>query len=384
MEVAGFHVEGAARESIASSGLRKEQETGPQTSRHGGNLIALARASGRAPQTLLDFSANINPLGMPAAARRALIAAIDDLGHYPDPSCNGLREAIARHLGIAPERIVAGNGAEQLIWWLPRLLAARRVLVTAPCYLDYRRAAEVWQRPLLSIPLWREEQFAPDLERLGAELRAGDLVWIGQPNNPTGRLVEPVALRAAVIAHPEVDWAIDEAFIDFVDDAESVAGWDLPNLILVRSMTKFYALAGLRLGYAVLAPSRAAALMQLLPEWSVNSLAAAAGTALLNDPDLPAFAERTRVLIRRERGRMINALRGLGLEVIEGQANYLLLQLPSRAPTAAELGARLLRAEGIAVRVCDNYEGLGERDLRIAVRGEDENRRLLEALARQF
>ncbi|MEA1049076.1 threonine-phosphate decarboxylase CobD [Lamprobacter modestohalophilus] len=348
--------------------------------RHGGDLQALARRSGRPAGSLLDFSANINPLGMPFVAKAAMIAAIDDLAHYPDPACTALRAAIGQHLGVAEERIVVGNGAEQLIWWLPRLLDASRVLVAAPAYLDYRRAAAVWQRPLVSIPLSFDEGFALDLGRLSAQLRSGDLVWIGQPNNPTGRLVNPEALRLAATAHPQVNWAIDEAFIDFVSAAESAVRWGLPNLIVVRSMTKFYALAGLRLGYAVLTSARAADYIRLLPEWSVNSLAAAAGAAILNDPALPDYALRTRALISTERRRLTDALRGLGLEVIDGVANYLLLRLPLQAPTAADLADRLLRSEGIAVRVCDNYEALDARYLRIAVRAEVDNQRLLTAM----
>ena len=141
--------------------------------RHGGDLRALAHRSGRAAESLLDFSANINPLGIPAAARAALVAAIDDLGHYPDPACTTLRAAIADHLGVAIERIVPGNGAEQLIWWLPRLLEAKRVLVTAPAYVDYQRAAEVWQRPLCSIQLQPDNGFVLDLDHLDTQLQPG-------------------------------------------------------------------------------------------------------------------------------------------------------------------------------------------------------------------
>ena len=349
---------------------------------HGGNLADLARRSGWALGSLLDFSANINPLGMPAAARAALIEAIDGLGHYPDPECTELRAAVGEHLGIAAARIVPGNGAEQLIWWLPRLLEARRVLVTAPAYVDYQRAAAVWQRPVRSIQLRPEDGFALDLDRLSAQLQAGDLVWIGQPNNPTGALVDPAALKQRVSAHPQVDWAIDEAFIDFVEGAESAARWELPNLIVIRSMTKFYALAGLRLGYAVLAPERAVAFARLLPEWSVNALAAAAGSALLSDPDLAAFAKRTREHIGCERRRLSEALHGLGLRVFDSAANYLLLRLPDAGPRAADLASGLLHAEGIAMRVCSNYGGLDGHYLRIAVRTEPENRRLLEAMTR--
>ncbi|MEA3641770.1 MAG: threonine-phosphate decarboxylase CobD [Lamprobacter sp.] len=349
---------------------------------HGGQLAALARRSGRSAESLLDFSANINPLGMPAAARAALVKAIDDLGHYPDPDCTALRTAIGDHLGVSAECILPGNGAEQLIWWLPRLLEAKRVLVTAPAYVDYQRAAEVWGRPLCSIQLQPDDGFALDLTRLSTQLQVGDLVWLGQPNNPTGRLINPAELKRLIASHPQVDWAIDEAFIDFVSGAESAVGWGLPNLIVIRSMTKFYALAGLRLGYAVLSPSRAAALAQLLPEWSVNSLAAAAGSALLMDPELAAFAQRTRQLIDSERQRLSEALAQIGLQVFDSSANYLLLRLPEAGPDAPDLASRLLHCEGIAVRVCSNYAGLDPSYLRIAVRTGPENRRLLAAMTR--
>nr|WP_276570785.1 aminotransferase class I/II-fold pyridoxal phosphate-dependent enzyme [Halochromatium glycolicum] len=360
--------------------------------------------SGRPPQTLLDFSANINPLGMPAAAREALIDGIDALGHYPDPNCTALRQAIAAHHDIDPALIVAGNGAEQLIWWLPRLVHPRRVLITAPCYVDYRRAADVWGVPVQVLELKAEHGFRLDPERLAVAARPGDLVWVGQPNNPTGMLVEPDALEQVVRHRPDVDWAIDEAFIDFVeavttataqrpanrpgadsfielvDAVTTAAAWRLPNLIVLRSMTKFYALAGLRLGYAVLSADRADALAQLLPDWSVNRLASAAGVAVLAEPERSAFAERTRVSVRMQRQWLAQVLRGLGLPVIDGQANYLLLRLPEPLPTATVIAERLLTQSGIAVRVCDNYAGLDERYLRIAVRTADENQRLVGAL----
>jgi L-threonine-O-3-phosphate decarboxylase len=348
--------------------------------RHGGDLERFARLSGHPPSSLLDFSANINPLGMPDAARQAIAAAIDTLGHYPDPSCSALRQAIGAHLDVDPACIVAGNGAEQLIWWLPRLVQPRRVLVTAPCYVDYQRAAAVWNVPVEAMTLSAEQGFRLDLERLAAETRPGDLVWIGQPNNPTGVLVDPELLEQVIRSHPEVDWAIDEAFIDFVERVPSATASQLPNLIVLRSMTKFYALAGLRLGYAVLSADRAAALMQLLPDWSVNSLALAAGVAVLAEPERSAFAERTRVSVRMQRQWLAQVLRGLGFRVIDGNANYLLLRVPEPLPTATVIAERLLRQSGIAVRVCDNYAGLDERYLRIAVRTADENQRLVGAL----
>lgn len=349
---------------------------------HGGNLHRLAQCAGRLPSEVLDFSANINPLGMPAAARAAILASLDTLVHYPDPGCTELRALLGAHLGVAPERIVAGNGAEQLIWWLPRLLAAKRVLVTAPAYLDYERAAAVWGLPVVRIALEASSGFVLDLERLQVQLRPGDLVWLGQPNNPTGAAIDPDALFELVRCHGPVFWAIDEAFIEFAESLPSAAAWALPNLVVVRSMTKFYALAGLRLGYAVLPAVQARELMRLLPDWSVNHLALSAGMAILGDPRLKLYSDHTRDLVREQRQWLTERLEALGISTFPSRANYLLCRLPEGpGQGAVQLAGRLLHDAGIAVRVCDNYAGLNDRYLRIAVRRADENARLVDALA---
>jgi L-threonine-O-3-phosphate decarboxylase len=347
---------------------------------HGGDRDRLAARAGRPAGEILDFSANINPLGTPARALEALRASLAELGDYPDPACTALRVAIGAHLGVAADRVLPGNGAEQLIWWLPRLLRARRVVVTAPCYLDYRRSAAVWGLEVAQVALDAGSGFVLDAGGLAEQARDGDLVWIGRPNNPTGRMVERDTIAALASARPNVWWAVDEAFVDFVDGAQSVADLGLRNLITVRSMTKFYALAGVRLGYAVLARDLAGTGRRLLPDWSVSTPAQRAGVAVLTDPELGAFAARSRELIRRERAALGAALRELGATVVDGAANYLLLRLPGSAPAGAVVADRLLRQCGIAVRTCDNYVGLDAAYLRVAVRGRADNARLVAGL----
>jgi L-threonine-O-3-phosphate decarboxylase len=349
--------------------------------RHGGDRRRLAERAGRRAAEILDFSANVNPLGMPATARSALRASLEELADYPDPACTVLRAAIGAHLDIAPELVLPGNGSEQLIWWMPRLVAAHRVVVTAPCYLDYRRAAAVWGLDVVEVVLDGERGFELNAERLHTQVRDGDLVWIGRPNNPTGRLVDDMTIAALAAARPRVWWAIDEAFLDFVPGAQSTARLGLGNLVTLRSMTKFYALAGLRLGYAVLPAELVAAGHALLPDWSVSTPAQRAGVAVLSDPQRDAYAWRTHTLIGRERAAMSAALRGLGAAVVEGAANYLLLCLPETAPTGAAVAERLLRRSGIAVRTCDDYVGLDRRHLRVAVRTRADNARLIGGLA---
>jgi threonine-phosphate decarboxylase len=209
--------------------------------RHGGNRRVLAARARRPVEEIIDFSVNINPLGSPRSARGALRDSVTEMGHYPDPDCEQLRGAVSAHLGVPADHVLPGNGAEELIWWLPRLLGARRLVVTAPSYVDYRRSAVVWGLEVLEVALDSRTDFALDPRALAETLRDGDLVWIGQPNNPTGRLVDQHALAAAAAACPGTWWAVDEAFIDFVGDGGSVVALGLDNVVVVRSMTKFYA-----------------------------------------------------------------------------------------------------------------------------------------------
>lgn len=354
------------------------------TERHGGNLDTLARCAGRPAAEILDFSANINPLGPPPALAALFDIDLAALGHYPDPYCRELRFLLAEIHDIDPERLLVGNGSEQLIWWLPRAVRAQCLLLPVPSYLDYGRAAAVWGLPIEPVRLLPETGFALDLAALDGQARPGDLVWIGQPNNPTGRLVDPSALMALVSARPEVFWAIDEAFMDFVEGTPSALTWSLPNLAVMRSMTKFQALAGLRLGFGALAPKLRRTLQDCLPEWSVNTLAQRAGILTLRASDTPNWAERSRRLVREQREWLSAQLTALGLQVFPGSANYLLSRLPEQGMRAAELRDRLLREQGIGIRNCSNYQGLDDRYIRVAVRDGADNRRLVAGLKSVF
>jgi adenosylcobyric acid synthase len=349
---------------------------------HGGNRQALAARSGRDVAEILDFSANINPLGMPPVAAACWPQALAELAHYPDPDSTDLRKAIGLHLGVSPARILPGNGAEQLIWWMPKLLDARRVVVTSPCYLDYHRAAHVWCLGVVEVPLRPEQGFTLQARALADAVQAGDLVWIGQPNNPTGILNPPELLVELARSRPDVWWAVDEAFIDFAGAASSLvaAAAESANLVVVRSMTKFYAIPGLRLGYAVLSEALVDAGRGLLPDWSVSAPAQRVGVEVLREPARERFCSDTLRLIAAERPKLARALRSLGLSVWDASANYLLARLPETTAEAPQLAERLLLGHGIAVRPCGDYSGLDARYFRVAVRVGSENARLVQAL----
>ena len=349
------------------------------TDRHGGNLTKLAALAGTPAGEILDFSANINPLGPPEWFRPLISSRISSLVHYPDPDCTDLVQAFAERFGIPMDEVLMGNGETELLYLLPRILGKRRALIPSPAYADYAAAAEQAGMIVETLPLDEARGFVPDLEAIAAALRGDEALFLGQPNNPTGLLIPAEALREFVRLHPTTLFVIDEAFADFTAK-ESLLDGDRPaNLIVLRSLTKFYAIPGLRLGAIVADRSLIARLRVVMPPWSVNTLAQAAGAAALRDT---AYTEETRRFVAERRAELIRELGTIPrLTVYPGEANFLLVRIDCGAPLATELARRLL-ADGIAIRVCDNFTSLDERFFRIAVRTAAENDRFCRSLGK--
>jgi threonine-phosphate decarboxylase len=350
---------------------------------HGGNVFAIARACGVPPEEFLDFSASINPLGPALGVREAVTAAFDRIGHYPDTDCTELRQALARLHGVEPANLCVGNGSTELIYLLPRLVAGgrRRALVVAPPFSEYAAALgrDGWETAYFD--LTPATGFDLPLERLAAELAKGyDLVILANPGNPTGRLydVGTVAALAERCGAVGSFLVVDEAFMDFCEESSIkrlVAGAE--HLLVLRSLTKFYALPGLRLGFAVGSSPVIERLARLREPWSVNILAQAAGVASLA---ADGYAAATLRLVATERQRLFAGLAAItGLRPFPSSTNYLLMETTAEA-TAAEISQRLL-VERILIRDCGNFRGLTERFFRVAVRSPQENDRLLAALA---
>jgi len=349
---------------------------------HGGNRAALAAAAGRRPEEILDFSASINPLGPPACLRMVINRQLGELVHYPDPDGRELVQALAQKHGLAAAGIVPGNGASELLFALPRALDCRRAVVLCPAYIDYETAARRAGLPLDFFPLVPENGFRPEWRQLAAELREGDLVFLGHPNNPTGTLLDRRELLKLVSARPRTFFVVDESFIEFCEDpaAVSLLAAEMPvNLVVVRSMTKFYAIPGLRLGFAATAPATAAALRSQLPPWSVNTLALGVGTAVLGDLE---YDGRSRAAVRALRESFSASLADFGnVQVFPAAANSLLLRIDHPDLDGRLLAQRLLAEAGIGIRVCDNYRGLDKKYFRVAVRNAAENNIFCRALA---
>lgn len=351
---------------------------------HGGQAEALLAHFGLpADHRLEDFSANLNPLGPPAWVRDWLTKQLSGLERYPAPDYSAARQAIAAHHQVQPEQVLLTNGGAEAIFLAAALYAGKQAAIVTPSFGEYARACRAHRLSVTEITL-PAAHFTLDVASLLAGLNGIDVVFLCRPNNPTATLIDRPAMEtllehtAALGCHV----VVDEAFIDMVDEAPQQASLApllarYSHLTLLHSMTKFYTLPGLRLGYllADTATIKAAEIHQ--PAWSVNHLAAELVAPLLADA---AFSRRTQRWLASERPRMMQALTELGLDVVPSQACFFLIR-PGAAQeiTSDVLFEKLLR-RGILVRHTHNFSGLNGDWLRIALRDEPANRRLISVL----
>jgi threonine-phosphate decarboxylase len=354
---------------------------------HGGDVWQVAGDLGIPARELLDFSANINPRGLPPLAMERLSRDASDpqlLSLYPDPSAGRLRKALSEQLAVAPEAIAVGPGAEALLAPILRCISARRVLVPVPAFSEYRRVCAQQAAEYVPFPLDRQTCFRVPVDGLCRRIEAErcDVVLLNNPHNPSGAMLEAPEVRrvADAAASCGATLMLDEAFIDYAPHA-SLAGEAAlrPGLIVVRSLTKFYGCPALRVGYAVALPETTRRIASLLPTWPVTQLALDALAEAVTDREYTEVSLRENVV---ERERLSASLGGLGLVAFPSAANYLLLELRAGMPAASELRARLASQHRILIRNCDSYEGLAPgRYVRVAVRSRAENGRLIQALA---
>lgn len=345
---------------------------------HGGNLRKLGERAGCPSSDIVDFSANINPLGPPPWLQQEIVNALAEVDRYPDPECAELTLAACEKYSVWPTECVAGNGASELISAIARLGGFKRAVIPVPCYVDYERSCKLAGLKTEQIPLDPQKAFAPDFETLSSFLSASPaLVFLAQPNNPTGTVFDPAELKSLARKHPDSRFIIDESFADFVPGLERLTGNRPPNVITIVSLTKFYAIPGLRLGLAFASPDIIMEIKNILPCWSVNILAQKVGLRCIRDEEYERKTIETTVRLREELVQGIMQIPGI--RVLPSQANFMLCQIQRVGMDAAGLIDHLLKMK-VAVRHCDNFDGLDSTYFRIAVRTEEENRALLNGL----
>jgi threonine-phosphate decarboxylase len=360
---------------------------------HGGNIYEAARRTGIPERKIIDFSASINPLGVPKSAAHAITKVINRLYHYPEPYAERLSIRIADTIGVPAESIICGNGSTELIYLIPRALRPAKVLIPEPTFLLYEKACRTsGVVHVVDFPLEDKNSFdlspkgfiqailsnaGGDLQTMSSDDCASVMAFLCNPNNPTGRLVsrDDVLRIAEAAARSGCNLVVDEAFMDFCPE-ESVCKEVAhnPYLIVLRSMTKFYALSGLRIGYGVFHPSIASRIREHKEPWTVNSLAQGAAMAVLDDEP---YQRASLDVVAQEKSFLENGFAGLGIPFLSSQANYYLI----RPPKARQIRLAL-EEKGILVRDCSNFRGLDENYLRVAVRSRKENTTFLRELAK--
>ncbi|CDG54788.1 MULTISPECIES: threonine-phosphate decarboxylase CobD [Halomonadaceae] len=355
---------------------------------HGGQAETLLAHFGLPTDHRLDdFSANLNPLGPPAWVSDWLAKQLVGLERYPAPNYAAARQAIATHHQLQPEQVLLTNGGAEAIFLAAALHAGKRAAIITPSFGEYARACRAHRLSISEIAL-PAPHFTLDIDALTAGLNDIDVLFLCRPNNPTATLIDISAMEDLLNYTAVMDCrvVVDEAFIDMVGETLGETSQEAslapllaryPHLLLLHSMTKFYTLPGLRLGYLLADATTVQAAQDHQPPWSVNHLAAELVAPLLADD---AFARRTQRWLASERSRMAEALAQLGLEVVPSQACFFLIR-PSAAQaiTSDALFEQLLR-RGILVRHTHNFAGLNGDWLRVALRDAPANRRLISVL----
>ena len=325
----------------------------------------------------MDFSANVSPLGMPTAVAQAIGEAAYHADRYPDPLCRELCAAIARAESVPVEWVLCGNGAADLIFRLALSVRPRRALILAPTFAEYAAALETAGCEICRYELSEQNDFALTPEFANAIDENVDMVFLCQPNNPTGQVANRALMRQILNKCQAMGaWlAVDECFLDFLLDGDAYTMMrelgGAENLFILKAFTKLYGMAGVRLGYGFCADETLLARMRNAGQpWAVSSLAQAAGMAALEQTE---YVEQVRLLIEEERPYLQAGLQALGLRVISGKANYLLFR------ATRTLGEEMER-RGVVLRGCGNYPGLDDTWYRTAVRTRRENDILLQTL----
>ena len=343
---------------------------------HGGNIYKIFRE--KEADEILDYSSNINPYGLPESLKKSIIENMDTLEKYPDPDYYDLRKTIAEYNGTEIDNVLAGNGATELIFLYMKAVKPKKALILSPTFAEYERGIKsaAPQCEISYFHLKEAENFTPDMEKLKDELKKGyDLVVLCNPNNPTGKFLpkEEIQELLAECDKHNTRLFVDEAFVEFVEGgvSSSLAGENInkKNLFIIRALTKFFALPGLRLGYALFFDSSLKESFDSLKEpWSVNAFAELAGKTLFFDTE---YIEKTENWIKEEKKYMFNELSKIkNIKVYKTETNFILLKMYGK--TAADVRAEMLK-KGILVRDASNFTYLDETFIRLAVKDRGNN-----------
>ena len=348
---------------------------------HGGNIKQICDKYGLDPDEIIDFSASINPLGCPDVVRKAVSEQFNEILNYPDSQCTELRKTIAGKISCSESNVIIGNGSNELFYLIPRALKPVKGVLLQPTFSEFKDAFCNSNVDVTEIV--NDDNSFPTISTNISKLKSDEesMVFLCNPNNPTGQLTLKEDIIELVNDNPNRLIVIDEAFMDFVEKSEKYSVIkDAPlmdNLIVVRSLTKFYGFPGLRLGYLVSNESIVNKIMRYKEPWTVNTIAQVAGMAAINDDE---FTVNTRQYVTGEKDFLYNGLNMIkGIQPLQPTVNFMLVKVEDIGKTSSEIQSLLLK-HNILIRNCSNFTGLDETYFRVAVKTREENQKLLGAL----
>ena len=327
----------------------------------------------------VDCSSSINPLGVPSKAITAIKRNINSLAaKYPDPECRELKKSLSRYLKVDSECISVGNGAVEIIYWFAQIAFMKgRVVIPVPTFCEYERASQKIGAKVTFVPL---RNFELDADEVVEKARRADAVFLCNPNNPTGKLATKKIMKIIKNVDSSTRILLDECFIELADNSNAnmiihkVSEFD--NLVILRSLTKSFALAGLRIGYSVCNPTLAKKLSANKIPWNINAIAQVAAVAALSDK---TYLSTARTLVQKERKFLHDNIRKLKLfSPLTSESNYFLVHLNGR--NSKQFRDALVKRTGVLVRDCSTFTGMGSQHIRLAVKTRRENVLLLNAL----
>ncbi len=348
---------------------------------HGGNINKLCDKYGLNPDKIIDFSASINPLGCPEEVHKVILERFVDIRNYPDSECVNLKKAIADKIPCNDSNIIVGNGSNELFYLIPRAMKPKQGVLLQPTFSEFKDALSSANVEVVELAN-NDGNFPLINTNLSNLMNIEDgMVFLCNPNNPTGQLTLKSDILELIKGNSNRLIVVDEAFMDFVDDSEKYSVIKeaplIDNLIVVRSLTKFYGFPGLRLGYLVANESNVNKLMQFKEPWTVNTFAQIAGHVAIDDVE---FAVNTREYMSREKDFLYDGLTDIkGIRPLQPSVNFILVRIHNAEITSSGIQDLLIK-DNIIIRDCSNFIGLNDKYFRVAVRTRKENQKLLSAL----
>jgi len=339
---------------------------------HGGNIYEIKR---NFKKEIIDFSANINPLGLPYSLKKYLYKNMKSIEHYPDYEAKSLIKKISKYWKVKEENILLGNGSVELIYLIVNTFKPKTTVIPVPTFSEYERATKAINSKIKFLKLKENENFKLNLSIFPKI----DMFFICNPNNPTGNLIidrfETIRRISCKL------FVIDEAFMDFLPDEDiHTAIWEAikgKNIIVLRTFTKFFSLPGLRIGYLISHKDIIDKLKKNLPPWNINSLAQLAAEFILNKKE---YIKKAHKIIKEERDFLFKELSKIeGLKVYPSVTNFILIKIEKPGLFSYSL-KKLLIPKGFLIRDCSNFRNLNNKYIRIAVRSNGENSKFITAL----